>query len=114
MALNNGKHIVDEIDGVRCTIVEKNLPENRLNFLKELLVLNGYETKIMEEPEAEGSTSKTFSLGVTDIIFNPVIDVYERRLKTKTGNIVTPAYWLQISSAETEAENAYWDFKTAR
>jgi len=110
MALNNGKHIVEEIDGVRCTIVEKNLTESRLNFLKNIMHINGYETKVLELPKAEGSAEKTYTLGVTNLLFNPVIDVYERRLKSETGHIITPAYWLQKSSAETEAEVNYWNF----
>jgi hypothetical protein len=114
MALNNGKHIVEEITGVRCTIVEKNIPENRLNFLTDLLKHNGYETMVQEEPLIEGTTEKHYTLGITDILFNPVIDVYERRLKSKTGHKVTPAYWLQISSKETEAEVNYWDFETVK
>lgn len=110
MALKNGKHIVEEIEGVRCTIVEKSIPEIRLKFLTDLLKLNGYDTKVLEEPSAEGASEKLYTLGVTDILFNPVIDVYKRRLKSESGLKVTPAYWLQISSAETEAEKSYWNF----
>jgi len=42
------------------------------------------------------------------LMFNPVIDVYKRRLKSLTGKKVTPAYWLQQSDAETEQEVNYW------
>jgi hypothetical protein len=114
MSLKSGKHIVEEIDGVRCTIVEKNITESRLNFLTDLRKHNGYETKVREEPAIDGAVEKLFTLGVTDILFNPLVDVYKRRLKSKTGLKVTPAYWLQISSKETEAEVNYWDFESVK
>lgn len=106
MALNNGKHLVEEIDGVRCSVVEKGASQPRVDFLKKLLELNGYVVKT--ESEAE---SGTFKIGVTDLLFNPVVDVYKRHLKSFTGHKVTPAYWLQLSDKETEAEVHYWNFK---
>ena len=106
MALNKGKHIVEEIDGVRCTVVETGATSERVEFLKKLLEWNGYTVKVVAEGEGE-----TFKIGVTDLIFNPVIDVYKRRLKSFTGKKVTPAYWLQQSDMETEAEVNYWSFK---
>ena len=105
MALNKGKHIVEEIDGVRCTIVESGISEARVAFLTELLSFNGFTVK--SGVDAKGG----LVLGVTDILFNPVIAVYQRRLKTKTGHKVTPAYWLEESFNETEAEVNYWNFK---
>jgi hypothetical protein len=103
MALNKGKHLVEEIDGVRCTIVEKGITPVRAEFLKKLLELNGYIVKTTADTIPE-----TIKLGVTDILFNSVIDVYERRLKSLSGKKVTPAYWLQESDKETEAEVNYW------
>lgn len=105
MALNKGKHLVEEIDGIRCTVVEKGITPERAKFLKKILEQNGYEVKTAVEPDTE-----TIKLGVTDILFNPVIDVYERRLKSPSGKKITPAYWLQESDKETEAEVNYWDF----
>ena len=104
MALNKGKHLVEEIDGVRCTVVEKGITSERAQFLKKILVLNGYDVKIDTDVATE-----TIKLGVTDILFNPIIDVYERRLKSPSGKKVTPAYWLQESNKETEAEVNYWN-----
>ena len=106
MALNKGKHIIEEIDGVRCSLVEKGASTERIDFLKKLLELNGYTVKIASEGESE-----TFKIGVTDLLFNPVVDVYKRRLKSVSGKKVTPAYWLQESDKETEAEVHYWNFK---
>ena len=113
MPLNSGKHIVEEIEDVRCSIVEKGATQERVDFLKGLLELNGYEVKILKEAEVEGQPA-SFTLGVTDLLFNPVVDVYKRRLKTKAGHKVTPAYWLQLSSNETEAEVNYWNFKPSK
>ena len=39
MALNKGKHLVEEIDGVRCTVVEKGITAERAQFLKNILEL---------------------------------------------------------------------------
>lgn len=106
MALNKGKHLVEEIDGIRCSVVEKGVSADRTNFLKNLLELNKYTVKVVAETETE-----TFKIGVTDLLFNPVIDVYKRSLKSPSGKRITPAYWLQESTKESEAEVNYWDFK---
>jgi hypothetical protein len=103
MPLNKGKHIIEEIDGVRCSLVEKGASPARTEFLKKLLELNGYTVKVASEGETE-----TFKIGVTDMLFNPVIDVYKRSLKSFSGHKVTPAYWLQESDKETEKEVNYW------
>ncbi len=105
MPLNNGKHIVEIIDGKRCSLVETGISESRMNFLKELLEINHYEVR------TEKDVTGNFKMGVTDIIFNPAVDVYKRQLKSKTGHIVTPSYWLQLSTNETEAEVNYWTKK---
>ena len=106
MTLNKGKHLVEEIDGVRCTVVEKGITPERAEFLKKLLELNGYMVKT-----AADTDPATTSIGVTDILFNPIIDIYERRLKSPSGKKITPAYWLQESNKETEAEVNYWNIK---
>ena len=106
MALNKGKHIVEEIDGTQCTLVEKGCNPERAAFLMQLLELNGYEVKTDQDPK-----TGQIQVGVTDLVFNPVIAVYGRFLKSSSGRRVTPAYWLQQSDHETEAEVNYWDFK---
>ena len=108
MPLNKGKHIVEEINGVRCSVVETGISEERMKFLKELLELNKYEVLTAKSTDKEGNETG-YILGVTDLLFNPVIDIYKRRLHSKTGKKVTPAYWLQESFAETEAEVNYWN-----
>ncbi|MEI6122969.1 MAG: hypothetical protein WCQ95_05005 [Bacteroidota bacterium] len=107
--MNKGKHIINEIDGVRCTVVETGVSENRMKFLKQLLELNKYEVKVHSDKQGE-DLSGTYSVGVKDLLFNPVLDVYKRRLISLTGHKVTPAYWLQISEAETSDEVNYYSF----
>ncbi len=93
MAINNAKHIVGEIDGVRCTIVDSGITLDRLAFLTDLLQFNNFDVKEMIVPsEVEGEEPK-YTIGVTDLVFNPVFAIYERSLKTRDGKFVTPAYW---------------------
>ncbi|MCX6261599.1 MAG: hypothetical protein NTY95_12375 [Bacteroidia bacterium] len=93
MAINNAKHIVGEIDGVRCTIVESGITLDRLAFLTDLLQFNDFDVKEMKVPsEVEGEEPK-YTIGVTDLVLNPVFAIYERSLKTRDGKFVTPAYW---------------------
>ena len=105
MSLNKGKHNVGEVDGVRCTIVETGISRERAEFLKELLSFNGFEVMIQEEITDPPAENKTYALGVTDIVFNPVIAVYQKRLQRKDGKKVTPAYWNQSG---IEEEKPYW------
>ncbi len=102
MPLNQAKHIVDLIDGVRCRVVETTNDERRVEFIKKILGHNGYI--VMTDRTAES----VLRIGVTDVTFNPVIAVYERNLKSLTNHKVTPAYWLQLSDKETESEVNYW------
>jgi hypothetical protein len=110
MALTKGKHIVKEIDGVLCTVVETGISKERLNFLKELLEFNKYEVKT-EKDEAKAKTEvkgeteikvevasetvPTYTIGVTDLVFNPMIAVYEQSLHQPGGVPVSPNYWNQ-------------------
>jgi len=95
MALNKGKHSIIEIGGVRCSLVETGLTESRALFLKELLQDNGYEVKMEKEKAKDGLELDTHVLGVTDILFNPVIKVYAQKLLRPDSHIVTQAYWNQ-------------------
>ena len=108
MSLNKGKHTVAEIDGIRCTVVETGLSESRAFFLKELLSDNGYMVKLEKEKAKDGSALETYILGVTDIVFNPVIQVYGHKIKRKDGKVVTQAYWNQW---QADTELPYWMVK---
>ena len=99
------KHIVEEINGQRCTVVEKGIEKNRVDFLKALLQLNKFEVIVDEVAKTEESTVQLYNLGVTDLVFNPVIAVYEMSLKTPAGEPVTAAFWNQET---TEIVKEYW------
>jgi len=99
------KHIVEELGGKRCTIVEKGIDKKRVDFLKELLQNNRLEVVVDEVAKTEESTVQLYNIGVTDLVFNPVIAVYELALKTAKGEPVTAAYWNQES---TESIKEYW------
>lgn len=108
MGINNAKHIVNEIDGIRCTIVETGVSLERAAFLTDLLEFNGYEVKELKEPLKSPEDDQKYTLGVTDIVFNPVFAIYERRLKTREGGYVTPGYWKQEC---VECDTRYWKNK---
>jgi hypothetical protein len=100
------KHIVEELNGIRCTIVEKGASSERIQFLKNLLEFNGFQVEVSEEAQANPEEPKLYTIGVTDIVFNPVIAVYERSLKTQSGQRVSPAYWEQQTS---DSKDEYWE-----
>jgi hypothetical protein len=107
MPLNNGKHIIKVIDGVRCTVIETGISEDRMLFLKKVLEHNNLDVKTEKEPKKDESLPDTYSVGVTDIVFNPVIAVYERKLRTLKDQVLTAQYWKQLTD---ESKGWYWKF----
>jgi hypothetical protein len=105
MAINNAKHIISEIDGVRCTIVESGMSLDRVAFLRELLEYNSLEVKELIEPSETPGSEPKYTIGVTDLVFNPVFAIYECKLKIRDGKYVTPGYWKQEC---TECDPRYW------
>jgi hypothetical protein len=109
--ITNARHQVGEIDGIRCTIVESGITKKRMEFLRDLLTFNKLEVKVKEDAPSEGSTEILYTIGVTDIVFNPAYAVYERTLIKPNGTVVTPAYYRQL---EGDTSVLYWDYgKTA-
>ena len=109
--ITNAKHQVGEIDGIRCTIVESGITKKRMEFLRDLLTFNKLEVKVKEDAPAEGSAEILYTVGVTNIVFNPAYAVYERSLLKTDGTVVTPAYYRQL---EGDTSVLYWDYgKTA-
>ncbi len=100
------KHEYGKIGETLVTFVEKGASEARMNFLKELLETNGFEVITEEETPKEDSTEKTYTVAVTDIVFNPVIWVYDRKMKTPDGKIVNEDYWMQRN---THLKPQYWE-----
>src|SRR5688572_7976592 len=122
MAINKN-HEFEELDGVKCAIVEKNASRERIAFLKDLLEHNSFEVIVVPSPPpkpapapkpaapTEGAAEplpppdplpppppETFTIGVTNLAFNPTNAIFGRLLKTKDGHIVTQAYWYQKDS----------------
>ncbi len=105
MAINNAKHIIAEFEGVRCTVVETGVSLERAAFLNDLLAFNNLEVKELEVPAANPGDEPKYTIGVTDLTFNPVFAIYERQLKTREGDAVTPGYWKQEC---TKCDPRYW------
>ena len=120
MAINQN-HLFEELNGVKCGIVEKNVDPKRVEFLKNLLEQNHFTVVVIPSPPpktgtaspaqapAEGAAPlpvptpippppETFTVGVTDITFNPINAIFGRLLHTKDGHVVTLAYWHQKES----------------
>jgi hypothetical protein len=112
MAINKN-HEFEELEGVKCGIVERNITRQRADFLKSILEENGYTVVVATSPApkaakgavpdgvlnvskemTETHAPELLTLGVTDVTFNPVNAVFGRLLRTK-GKVVTFAYWNQ-------------------
>jgi hypothetical protein len=104
MALE-GKHVFGSIGETRVTFVEKKIGEERMNFLKTLLEHNGFEVITEELKRKSEEEPQLYNLGVTDMVFNPTIWVFERKLKTLDGKKVNQDYWYQ---RETDDRPQYW------
>ncbi len=104
MALE-GKHIFGEINETRVSFVEKKIEEDRKDFLKKLLEHNGFEVIIEEHPSKNEEDPTLYTVGVTDMVFNPTIYIFERKLKTFDGRKVTQDYWFQKTE---ETSPSYW------
>lgn len=101
-----GKHSFGAIGDQRVTFVEKKIAEERKEFLKTLLEVNGFEVIIQEEKRKSEEDPQLYTVGVTDMVFNPTVWVFQRRLKTIDGErIVNQDYWNQVSE-DTNPE--YW------
>ncbi|ULQ52198.1 hypothetical protein [Flavihumibacter fluvii] len=98
MAINKN-HEFEDLDGVKCAIVERNVTEARLAFLKALLEYNKF-TVIAVPAQAE---PVTYTVGVTDVTFNPVNAIFGRLLRSPNGKVVTLACWQKGQVTEGEA-----------
>ncbi len=133
MAINKN-HEFEDLDSIKCAIVEKNASPERVTFLKQLLESNKYQVVVVGSPApkaapaapvaapAEGDATPvpaptvpeappaptTFTVGVTDLTFNATNAIFGRLLKTENGTIVTLAYW-QEKEAVSNDEVPYFD-----
>jgi len=101
-----GSHNFGSIGETRVTFVEKGVEENRKDFLKQLLEHNGFEVVIEEVKRKSEDEPQLFTVGVTDMVFNPTIWVYQRKLRTFDGRIVNQDYWEQRSE---DTKPQYWN-----
>jgi hypothetical protein len=140
MAINQN-HLFDELNGVKCAIVEKNVAPGRVDFLRRILEYNRYTVVVVASPPPKAAAApaapaaattvpavaapaapappaaapaplspapETFTVGVTDVMFNAVNAVFGRLLKMPGGHIVTLAYWQQQEN-EPSDEKPYFD-----
>jgi hypothetical protein len=130
MAINKN-HEFEDLDGVKCAIVEKNVSPERVEFLKKLLEYNGYTVvavkspppKVVAKPPAAAPAAEgvppvpvtepapqpeTFTVGVTDVVFNATNAIFGRLLRTPGGQVVTLAYWEQKES-ESKDDVPYFE-----
>jgi hypothetical protein len=129
MALNPN-HAFEEVDGIKCSIVEKKCTPERVKFLKDLLEFNKFTVVVAATPPpkappakpappvAEGETPpppapapppvpETFTVGVTDLSFDPITAIYNRQLKTTDKKFVDIYYWKQeVTTPDTT--KWYW------
>ena len=123
MAINKN-HEFEELEGVKCGIVEKNVSPDRVQFLKKLLEYNRFTVVVVSSPPpkaapvpvvklAEGAeppppppplppAPETFTVGVSDYTFNPINAIFGRLLHTPDGHVVTLAYWQQKESVSDD------------
>ena len=96
----NPHHTVEEIAGIRCSVIEKNISAERAEFITAILKSNNLVT--VSEIKPDGSVV----IGVTDITFNLTNTLYSRQLKNTDKTIVTPSYWYK----QITTEGFYWEY----
>src|SRR6185436_17694944 len=107
MAINKN-HEFEELNGIKCAIVERNVTKERTDFLKQLLEYNEYTVVIIPTPPPAKAVPpkpaptanpsneenaqptpepqpETFTVGVTDVSFNPINAIFGRSLKAPGG-----------------------------
>jgi hypothetical protein len=103
MALN-GNHLFEDLNEIKCAIVEKNCSPERVAFLKDILEFNNYFVIIINSPPPKAAKTanpdetpvtlpETFTVGVTDTSFSPIKTIVNRELN----------YWKQ-----REEKEWYW------
>jgi hypothetical protein len=136
MAINRN-HEFEDLNGIKCSVVERNASKERVDFLKSLLEYNGYNVIVVSSPPAKAAlppkpadpsaqtiaevgqppadtpppTPELFIIGVTDVMFNPTNAVFGRLLRTRGGHVVTLAYWEQKEN-ESHDEVPYFEDTT--
>ena len=130
MALNPN-HAFEELEGIKCSIVEKKCTQERADFLKQILEFNKFTVQIVKSPPAKVAPTKpvtplaegevaptptptaptvpeTFTVGVTDLSFNPISAVYNKELQTPGKQFVDVRYWKQ-EAEQPSTQKWYWE-----
>lgn len=107
MAINKN-HEFEELDGVKCSVLERNITAERVAFLKNILEYNKYTVVVIPAPPPKAAATAAteavttdnalpslFILGVTDYTFNAINAIYGRLLNAPNGSKITMAYWQQ-------------------
>src|SRR5438876_6064896 len=114
----NKNHEFEELNGVKCGIVERNVKPERVAFLKDILESNGLTVIAVPSPPPKAAAAptpkpatedasatqappveppppvvETYTVGVTDYTFNPINAIFGRQLKSKDGHFITLKYW---------------------
>ena len=152
MAINQN-HLFEDLNGIKCSIVEKGVLAERVDFLRRLLEYNRFTVIVVpspppktaavpapppvatpapvaaaapadqpQAPKPDADTPapaplppappapETFTVGVTDVMFNPTNAIFGRLLKTPDGHTVTLAYWQQKEDVSND-EVPYFEGK---
>ena len=141
MAINKN-HEFEDLDNIKCSIVEKNVAPERVAFLKTLLTFNKYEVVVVPSPAPKAAPApaaakavdengnaiaadaaptpapepvapSTFTIGVTDLRFNPTNAVFGRSLHTPDGHVVTLAFWNQ-EDAVSDDTVPYFEYESKK
>ena len=130
MAINKN-HEFEELDGVKCGVVEKNVSPERVAFLKRLLEFNHFTVVVVPSPPPKVAAAPaavtetgtetappppptpiaptTFTVGVTDYTFNSINAIFGRLLFAPGGHVVTLAYWKQEETVSHDEIPYYED-----
>jgi hypothetical protein len=127
MAINKN-HEFEDMDGVKCAVVEKNVSPARVEFLKKVLEYNRFTVVVVASPPpkavpaptavtdtppaAPPPAPATFTVGVTDVMFNATNAIFGRLLHTPDGHVVTLAYWQQKETVSQDEIPYFEDTKT--
>jgi len=128
MALNPN-HAFEDLEGIKCSVVEKNCTPERVDFLKKILEHNKFSVVIAKSPPPKVVAKpvtpvtpdapvepvvevplppETFTIGVTDVSFDPITAVFNRQLKTFDGKILSSNYWKQRPE-DLQEQKWYWE-----
>lgn len=126
----NQNHLFEDLNGIKCSIVEKNASKQRVDFLRSILEYNQFEVIVVPSPPPKAAPApagapvsadeavplttppfpETFTVGVTNVMFNPINAIFGRLLKSPDGRIITLAYWQQREK-ESQDDIPYFNNK---